>query len=311
MSKKKHYKHILLSIIDIIVTICLVAVLYLLVNQFVENTKIQKEYIKELNIYKTYNKQEEHSKYFEEKTQNMNIDYIDEPKKRITTKQDKSIKLDTNKSLPKIVIIIDDVTTLRQVNKIKNIPYPVTISFLPPTLRHKSSANISRQVMNYMIHLPLEAKVKKYEEEETLHIKNTLDQIDERIKKLKKIYPKAKYINNHTGSQFTKNDEAMDKLFRILKKYEYSFIDSRTTAQTVAQKYATKYDVKMFSRNVFLDNQVDKKYVEQQIHKAIKMAYKKGFAIAIGHPHDITLKVLTQSKSLFNGLNVVLIDDLR
>jgi len=211
---------------------------------------------------------------------------------------------------PKLIIIIDDVITTSQINKIKNIPYPVTMAFLPPTSRHKNSAKITHNLKNYMIHLPLEANNKKYEEDNTLHIEDNFNTMNARIKALKILYPNAKYVNNHTGSKFTKNKKAMDRLFKVLKQHNYIFVDSRTTAKTVTKIYANKYKLKYLSRNIFLDNKKDKTYIQNQLIKAVQIAKKKGFAIAIGHPHSITLKTLAKSKYLLKGLDIVLIDSL-
>ena len=73
-------------------------------------------------------------------------------------------------------------------------------------------------------------------------------------------YPKAIYANNHTGSIFTQNEVAMDNLFRALKKYNFIFVDSRTTAKSVAKKYAIKYGMPYIVRNTFLDNERNFKY---------------------------------------------------
>ena len=211
---------------------------------------------------------------------------------------------------PKLAIIIDDVTTKRQLNSILNIGYTVNMAFLPPTDGHKNSAKITNSLNTYMIHLPLQASNSKYEEDNTLYINHSIERIDERIKSLKALYPKAGILNNHTGSKFTSNQVAMDKLFQVLKKYNYTFIDSRTTAKSVAAKSSKKYGVKMFSRNIFLDNKKDKKYIQKQLKKAIKSAKKNGMAIAIGHPYSITFKTLKESKHLLEGLELVYVNQL-
>ena len=211
---------------------------------------------------------------------------------------------------PKLAIIIDDVTTSHQINKIKQIGYIVNISFLPPTSKHTKSAKIAQKLIHYMIHLPLQASSFQWEEENTLHIHDSLQKIESRIKQLKQLYPNTKFINNHTGSKFTSNQQAMDKLFRVLKKYNYIFIDSRTTAKTVAKTTAKKYGLKLFSRNVFLDNKKDKKYIKNQLKKAIHYAKKYGVAIAIGHPYNITFTTLKESKNMLKDVKLVYVDQL-
>ena len=211
---------------------------------------------------------------------------------------------------PKLAIIIDDVTTSRQVKKIKKIGYNVNISFLPPTSNHKNSAKIATDLDLYMIHLPLQASSSKYEEEKTLYITHSIDAIESRIKTLKKLYPKTRFINNHTGSKFTSNLQAMDKLFQVLKKHNYTFLDSRTTAKSVARISAKKYGLPLLSRNIFLDNKKDTKYIQKQLKKAIKLAKKNGSAIAIGHPYNITFETLKNSKHLLKDLELVFVQQL-
>jgi polysaccharide deacetylase 2 family uncharacterized protein YibQ len=230
-------------------------------------------------------------------------------KEKEVIKKTKLITPISNK--PKLAIIIDDLTTKRQINSILDLGYPVNMSFLPPTQGHKNSAKIAQSLENiYMVHLPLQASNFKYEEENTLHITDTLDTIEKRIKLLKELYPNTTFLNNHTGSKFTSNQVAMDKLFEVLKKYNYTFIDSRTTAKSVAAKSSKKYGVKMFSRNIFLDNKKNKKYIQNQLKKAIKIAKKHGMAIAIGHPYGITFQTLKESKYLLKGLELVYINKL-
>ena len=243
----------------------------------------------------------------------INTIIVPEKKEKIIVKPiiDKSVEKKQKKIYkPLLAIIIDDVTNLSQIRKIKNIGYTINMSFLPPTKGHKNSAKITNKLDNYMIHLPLQASSSRYEEESTLHITDDTETIDRRIASLQKLYPKAKFINNHTGSKFTSNQQAMDKLFRVLKKYNYIFLDSRTTAASVASISAKKYGLRMLSRNIFLDNNKNKKYIQNQLKKAIKIAKKNGSAVAIGHPYDITFATLKKSKYLLKGIDLVYINRL-
>ena len=70
------------------------------------------------------------------------------------------------------------------------------------------------------------------------------------------------------------------------------------------------YGLKYMARDVFLDNRQDKKYIQKQIKKAIKVAKRRGSAIAICHPHSTTLKILEESKYLFKDVKLVLINKL-
>ncbi|MFA7083722.1 MAG: divergent polysaccharide deacetylase family protein [Arcobacteraceae bacterium] len=248
-------------------------------------------------------------KNFEEYTEELEKEYVHEViKKEETAVETKVVKPKSTR--PKLAIVIDDVTMQSQVNNINSIDYTVNMSFLPPSALHPNSAKIAHNLPFYMIHFPMEATSFKFEEIDTLHIGDSYEKIEQRVKKLKELYPKAKFTNNHTGSKFTADADSMEKLFRALKKYEFSFLDSRTTAKTVAKEYAKKYDVPFVGRNIFLDNNLEYEYILNQLKKAIKIANKTGYAIAIGHPHEMTVKVLREAKILLKDLDLVYLNEI-
>jgi polysaccharide deacetylase 2 family uncharacterized protein YibQ len=48
------------------------------------------------------------------------------------------------------------------------------------------------------------------------------------------------------------------------------------------------------TRNIFLDNDLDQDKIAAQLAQVEKVARKRGHAIAIGHPHDVTVEVLAR-----------------
>lgn len=137
---------------------------------------------------------------------------ITKQKKDLITKKD-NYKYDL-KTKPKLVIIIDDVVSKTQKDKILNIGYPITMAFLPPNSGHKESAIIAQNLPFHMIHFPMQAsKNFKNIEVNTLNISDSYETIEARVKQLRVLYLNATYTNNYTGSVFTENYEAMDKLF--------------------------------------------------------------------------------------------------
>ncbi len=151
----------------------------------------------------------------------------------------------------------------------------------------------------------------KYEEEGTLEVGDSYEKIYKKLDLIKKLYPDVKFLNNHTGSKFTSNLPSMENFMRAMKKHNLYFLDSRTTAKSKAPIAAKKYGVKYLVRNVFLDNKSDFDYIQGQLKQALRIAKKEGHAIAIGHPHKMTLKVLKESKYLLKDFDVVYIDKLQ
>ena len=230
-------------------------------------------------------------------------------KKELITKKD-SYKYDL-KTKPKLVIIIDDVVSKTQKDKILNIGYPITMAFLPPKSGHKESAIIAQNLPFHMIHFPMQAsKNFKNIEIDTLNISDSYEKIEARVKKLRDLYPNTTYTNNHTGSVFTENYEAMDKLFRALKKYNFIFVDSKTTPNSVAKELSIKYQMPYIVRDTFLDNDRSFTAIQNQLKDAIRVAKKQGFAIAIGHPYEVTFKVLKESKHLLNDVEPIFLNKL-
>ncbi|RUA09366.1 MAG: divergent polysaccharide deacetylase family protein, partial [Fusobacteria bacterium] len=185
---------------------------------------------------------------------------------------------------PKLAIIIDDVQTARQVNAIKSLHIPLTMSFLPPRPARPNSAKLASHEKFYIVHLPMEAMYFRAEEPDTLRIHDSQQKISARITQIKKEFPRVRYINNHTGSKFTANEVAMTRLISALNANHIKFIDSRTTMKTMAPKVLKKFGLKYVSRDVFLDNKMNKRYIIGQIKEAIKVAKARGHCIAIGHP---------------------------
>lgn len=224
----------------------------------------------------------------------------------------KSVKRDVKRSSskPKLAIIIDDVSIKSHVNAIKSLGLPLTMSFLPPSKARPNSAKLASKEKIYMVHLPMEAKNFNAEEDLTLRVSDSDIKIARIIRDIKKIFPRVAYINNHTGSKFTENELAMNRLIYALRQQNINFIDSRTTADTKAPKVMKNFGLNYVARDVFLDHDSDKASIKKAIKKAIKVAKLHGTAIAIGHPHANTLLALHESKKLFKEVELVYINRL-
>ena len=215
------------------------------------------------------------------------------------------------KNKPKIAIVIDDVSTQVQKDKILAMGYKINMAFLPPTSGHPESARIAQNLPFHMIHFPMQASPAfKGTEINTLNVNDSYEVIENRVRQLREWYPNAIYTNNHTGSVFTENEEAMDNLFRALKKYHFIFVDSRTSNKSVAKKYAQKYNMPFIVRNTFIDNEENYKYIQNQLKQAIDIAKKQGYSVAIGHPHAVTLQVLKDAKELLKDVEPIFINQL-
>ena len=214
-------------------------------------------------------------------------------------------------TLPKLVIIIDDVHTKKTLKALKAMPYKITPSIFPPYQRAWHTPSLAKNLKHYMVHLPMESSSAKFNRQtKTILTSWSQSQIDSRIKAIREMFPTAKYINNHTGSVLTANYHSMDMVYKALIDNGFVFVDSYTTPKSKVAKIAKKYNIKYLKRDVFIDNIQNIAYIKKQIKKGIKIAKKRGYAIIIGHPHKATLQALKSSSKLLDSVEVVYMDEL-
>ncbi|WP_279061812.1 divergent polysaccharide deacetylase family protein [Campylobacter lanienae] len=212
---------------------------------------------------------------------------------------------------PKLAIIIDDISTFHQAKKIKSLNLNITPSIFPPSANYPNSARVAREFEFYMIHLPLEAMNYQAQEKNTLKVGDSSAKVESEISKIRSNFPKAIYINNHTGSKFTSDYDSLKKLFIAFKKHNMIFIDSYTTKDSKAKILSSEFGNKYLKRDVFIDNTKDEKAIINKLKEAIKIAQKSGFAIAIGHPYEQTFKALKGFKSeLESQVDIIFLRDL-
>ena len=241
--------------------------------------------------------------------------YSEKPQKESAKKDDFAVVPFTPnssvKGRAKLVLIIDDVATFEHASMVKSIGLKITPSIFPATKTHPDTPNIARTFEFYMIHLPMQAKHFDSPEIGTLTINESFESMHEKIKKIRRDFPRAKYTNNHTGSRFTSDYDAMDKAYRALIEQGFIFVDSKTIAQTAVARAAKKYNQPYISRDIFLDDDPSASAVRRELVAAVNLAKKRGYAIAIGHPKKNTIAVIKASKNnILKDVEVVYLKDI-
>jgi len=92
-----------------------------------------------------------------------------------------------------------------------------------------------------------------------------------------------------------------------LKDRGFYYLDSYTSAQSVGLSVAQELGMPCMKRDIFLDHEPTEVFVRRQVEELIRRAKVEGKAVAIGHPHPVTLKVLEQEAGTFEkeGIEVV------
>ncbi|MBR6953015.1 MAG: divergent polysaccharide deacetylase family protein [Campylobacter sp.] len=210
---------------------------------------------------------------------------------------------------PKLAIIMDDISEAGQVAKIKKLPVAVTPSIFPPNAKNPHTPNLSKGFKSFSIHLPLEA-LNYTDNLKTIKTNASYEEIEQAVVKLRKDFPNAKFINNHTGSKFTGDANAMNLLIRALFRYDFYFVDSRTIGKTAVGGAVRKFNMRYAYRDIFLDNIDSVAEVRIKLKEAVQIAKKKGYAIAIGHPKNATFGALANSGDILDEVEVVYLDEI-
>ncbi|PIQ89987.1 MAG: hypothetical protein COV72_00300 [Candidatus Omnitrophica bacterium CG11_big_fil_rev_8_21_14_0_20_42_13] len=197
----------------------------------------------------------------------------------------------------KIAIIIDDWGyNIKNLDILQTMRYPITLSILP-NLAYSRRIDQEAHDLGFetMLHLPLEPHKSKNMalEKNTIMTTMTDKEIISILKNALENIPHAKGVSNHQGSKATGDQRVIKTIFKILKEKDLFFVDS-LTSKSVCAKVASEFNMKFAARSVFLDNQLNEKYIENQMWILVKKAKSSGNAIGIGHDRRPTLEVLSR-----------------
>ncbi len=200
----------------------------------------------------------------------------------------------TARPAPAIAIVIDDLgNDAPETEAAIGLPAAVTLAFLPYPDEAPVFARVAlRAGHQVVLHMPMEPE--GTDDPGPMALRTDLSAPENLMRlgwALSRV-PGATGINNHMGSRFTTDRPALVPVMEALTERHLFFLDSRTTAATSVVPLAHAFAVASAGRDVFLDDVQARGYVEQQLAETEKLARENGAAIAIGHPHAVTLSVL-------------------
>ncbi len=218
-----------------------------------------------------------------------------------------------------VSVIIDDIGYKQgDVRRFSSLPFPVTLSIVPFSPFDLYSARYAHRMgKTVMVHLPMEPnhtgeKIELLERRTRgMLLTGMGDAALRRLvgKELSRI-PFAVAANNHMGSRFTASARCMRLVLSEVKRRGMFFVDSRTTSKSVACSLGRRLGVVVLKRDIFLDNSRTEEYIASQLEQLARVALKRGYAIAIGHPHQVTYRALLRKLPELEkrGIRVVPID---
>jgi len=195
----------------------------------------------------------------------------------------------------RIAIVIDDLGNLYAEGlRTLELPGPVSFAILPFTPYSQKLARLAHNLgRDVLVHLPMQAHGHNNLGPGALYAGMSRDQLAQQVRAALRAVPFARGLSNHMGSMLTEQRQPMTWLMQTLKQeHKLFFLDSRTTALTQAAHAAQASHLPNTSRDVFLDNEIDEAAIGRQFDVLLEKARLNGTAVAIGHPHPQTLKVL-------------------
>lgn len=205
----------------------------------------------------------------------------------------------------RLAIVIDDLGYQMDVfNELITLDYDITYAVLPQQAFSRETAEIAAQAgRQVMLHLPMQPKEwPKFDPGlGALLLRDSPEEINAKIALNLSTVPFVTGVNNHMGSAFTQYEEGLEILMEALSQNALFFLDSKTAPGRTARNAAKRYQVPYLTRDIFLDNDRDADLIRRQLDKAVKLALKRGSAIAIGHPYHVTYAVLAEELPLLEA----------
>jgi len=205
--------------------------------------------------------------------------------------------LDASTRSVRLAVIIDDIgRDMNAARRLAALPYPLTFAILPHLSHSREAAELlAARGQEILLHLPMEPL--RYPEEDpgegAILSAMSPHQIRAVVEADLAAVPHVRGINNHMGSRITSEPASMRAVLEVLVGSPYFFIDSRTIDSSLAYRLARELRVPTAQRTVFLDAEPHPAAIRRELRRAVESARATGAAIAIGHPHDETITVLT------------------
>lgn len=200
------------------------------------------------------------------------------------------------KDTPLVAIIIDDMGyNLNVGNGLVDLDLNLSFAFLPfGPYTEKLAPVAGKKGRDILLHQPMQASDPEWNPGPgTLFVSMSGKVIRSTFGDNLARVSGAVGINNHMGSEFTKDKRAMADLLAEIKKKGIFFVDSLTTPESAGHSLARQQGVPSARRDIFIDNEQDVDKIQAQLYALIKLAEKEGKAIGIGHPYPETLAALS------------------
>ena len=217
----------------------------------------------------------------------------------------------------RLALVIDDIGhSLPALRDFLALGVPMTFSVLPDLPHSRAAAELIAGARGeYIIHLPMEPQDYPVQNPgpNPLLLDLGLPETQRRLRAYLEELPGAIGASNHMGSAYTYDQPHMAVVQDELARRSLLFLNSKTSASPVPAEVAQRGGYRYLERDVFLDNEVSEGAIERELRHAVGRARRNGHAIAIGHPHPETYRVVRRAleSGELDAVNLVSLSTLR
>ncbi|MDD2228321.1 MAG: divergent polysaccharide deacetylase family protein [Candidatus Cloacimonetes bacterium] len=202
-------------------------------------------------------------------------------------------KLYSDKKNPKVIsIVVDDFGTIggNLLDGFMGIDKEVCFAIFPDEPNSVlTMQKATAQGRETIIHVPMEpiGYPSVNPGKNAIFMQYSDAEIDKLLTRFIKQLPDCGGINNHMGSLATTDEGLMRAVMATLKKFDKSFLDSRTSNVSVAYSVAQKAHLKSNRNDLFLDSpNISQSNMDAKLNQIIGLSASKNNIIAITHCHN-------------------------
>jgi len=216
----------------------------------------------------------------------------------------------------RVAIVIDDIgydpDTL---GRLLAIEAPLAFSVLPHTPHARSCAEaIHRAGREVLLHLPMEPHgwPERDPGRGALFVSMTASEIRRVLLEDLQDVPHARGVNNHMGSKFMEDREALRVVFGVLQKRGLYFVDSRTTEASAARELAAEQSLRFAERDLFVDEAEGRSRAAMHLERLLDTRDAWSERLLIGHSYPETVSALEETipRLAAAGIRLVSLSDL-
>ncbi len=201
-----------------------------------------------------------------------------------------------------ITLILDDAgENFPLAKECMDLPYPVIFSIWPHSTHAATVAVLAHEKgLPVYLHQPMEALPRNRQAVDIgpkgLYTFMSYEKMREVLAQNILSIPYAQGVNNHMGSKFSLDENAIIKFYKAIQEIKpYFFVlDSLTAPQSKLYRIGKENGFLVAKRDFFIDNEADKNSVLHELDRAYELSKKHKRIVIIGHVRKTTVQALKE-----------------